>query len=123
MKPIFAYSLLAAIATGVLAGAGAAADEPQAPVGDAANGKRVFMADGCYYCHGTTGAGGGTAGPRLAPNPLPLAGVKAKLRTLSGRMPVYSPAVLKDSEIADIVAYLQSIPKGKDAKDIPLLNR
>jgi len=97
----------------------AAAAETQ---GDAANGKRVFLADGCFYCHGTTGAGGGNAGPRLAPNPLPLAGVTAKLRTASGRMPVYSPAVLKDSEIADIVAYLQSIPKGKDAKDIPLLN-
>jgi len=38
-------------------------------------------------------------------------------------MPVYSPAVLQDSEIKDIVAYLQSIPAGKPAKDIPLLNR
>jgi hypothetical protein len=38
-------------------------------------------------------------------------------------MPVYSPVVLRDTEIADIVAYLQSIPKGADAKDIPLLNR
>lgn len=47
----------------------------------------------------------------------------AKLRTASGRMPVYSPTVLRDTEIADIVAYLQSIPKGTDAKDIPLLNR
>jgi hypothetical protein len=36
---------------------------------------------------------------------------------------VYSATVLKDSEIADIVAYLQSIPNGTDAKDIPLLNR
>ena len=44
------------------------------------------------------------AGPRLAPNPLPLAGVQAKVRTASGRMPVYSATVLKDSEIADIVA-------------------
>jgi two-component system chemotaxis response regulator CheB len=59
----------------------------------------------------------------LAPNPLPLEGVTAKVRTPSGRMPVYSPAVLRDTEIADIVAYLQSIPKGTDAKDIPLLNR
>jgi hypothetical protein len=59
----------------------------------------------------------------LAPNPLPLEGVKAKVRTASGRMPVSSPVVLRDSEIADIVAYLQSIPKGTDAKDIPLLNR
>ena len=117
MKLFTACTLLAVFIS--LYGVRAAADESS---GDAANGKRVFLADGCFYCHGTTGAGGGNAGPRLAPNPLPLAGVKAKLRTASGRMPVYSAAVLKDSEIADIVAYLQSIPKGKDAKDIPLLN-
>lgn len=100
-----------------------AADPTSTAGGDPANGKRVFLADGCFYCHGTTGAGGGNAGPRLAPNPLPLEGIRAKVRTASGRMPVYSPAVLKDSEIADIVAYLQSIPKGKEPKDIPLLNR
>lgn len=119
MKLTSACILLVAVIVSVGA---IAADEAQATVGDAANGKRVFIADGCFYCHGTTGAGGGIAGPRLAPNPLPLAGVKAKVRTASGRMPVYSAAVLKDSEIADIVAYLQSIPKGTDAKDIPLLH-
>lgn len=109
-----------ALACLVLAGT-AVGETPQ--TGDAANGKRVFFADGCFYCHGTTGAGGGNAGPRLAPNPLPLEGVKAKVRTASGRMPVYSSAVLQDSEIADIVAYLRSIPAGKQAKDIPLLNK
>jgi len=90
--------------------------------GDAANGKRLFMTVGCYQCHGTTGAGGGIAGPRLAPDPLPFVGVKAKLRTASGRMPVFSEAVLKDAEIADIYAYLQSIPAGKSARDIELLS-
>jgi mono/diheme cytochrome c family protein len=90
--------------------------------GDVANGKRLFMTVGCYECHGTTGAGGGPAGPRLAPNPLPFIAVKAKVRTASGRMPVFSEAVLKDSEIADIYAYLQSIPVGKSAHDIELLN-
>ena len=89
---------------------------------DAANGKRLFMTVGCYECHGTTGAGGGPAGPRLAPNPLPFVGVKAKLRTASGRMPVFSEAVMKDAQIADIYAYLQSIPAGKSARDIELLN-
>jgi mono/diheme cytochrome c family protein len=83
----------------------------------------MFLTDGCYQCHGTTGAGGGIAGPRLAPNPLPFEGVKAKLRTASGRMPVYSAAVITDAQIVDIVAYLQSIPSGQPAKDIPLLNR
>jgi mono/diheme cytochrome c family protein len=91
--------------------------------GDAANGKRLFMTVGCYECHGTTGASGGFAGPKLAPNPLPFAAVKAKLRTLSGRMPVFSEAVLKDAQIADIYVYLQSIPSGRSAREIELLNR
>jgi mono/diheme cytochrome c family protein len=125
MKSILAYAMLAALGVVPMVAA-VAADEAPAPAastGDPVNGKRVFLADGCFYCHGTTGAGGGNAGPRLAPNPLPLEGVRAKVRTASGRMPVFSPAVLTDSEIADIVAYLQSIPNGKAAKDIPLLNR
>lgn len=100
-----------------------AADQAPAGSGDPVNGKRVFFTDGCQYCHGTTGAGGGNAGPRLAPNSLPLEAVRAKVRTASGKMPVYSPAVLQDSDIADIVAYLRSIPNGKAAQNIPLLNR
>jgi mono/diheme cytochrome c family protein len=35
--------------------------------GDKANGQKLFMADGCYQCHGTTGHGGGGAGPTLTP--------------------------------------------------------
>jgi ubiquinol-cytochrome c reductase cytochrome c subunit len=62
------------------------------------------------------------AGPHLAPNPLPLEVVIAKLRTASGRMPVYTAAVISDAQITDIVAYLQSLPQGKAARDIPLLN-
>jgi mono/diheme cytochrome c family protein len=93
-----------------------------APGGDAANGRKLFMTVGCYECHGTTGAGGGFAGPKLAPNPLPFLAVKAKLRAASGRMPAFSETVLKDAEIADIYAYLQSIPSGRSARDIELLN-
>lgn len=93
------------------------------PGGNAANGRRLFMTYGCYECHGTTGAGGGFAGPKLAPNPLPLEGIQAKLRTPSGRMPVYTEALVKDSDIADIAAWLQSIPAGKSAQEIPLLSR
>jgi mono/diheme cytochrome c family protein len=93
------------------------------PHGDPVEGKRLFLAAGCYECHGTTAAGGGIAGPRLAPNPLPLEALKAKLRTPSGRMPVYTAILVSDAQIADIVAYLRSIPSGKPAMDIPLLNR
>jgi mono/diheme cytochrome c family protein len=90
--------------------------------GDPVAGKRLFLQDGCYQCHGTTGAGGGIAGPKLAPNPLPPEVITAKLRTASGRMPVYTAAVLTDAQVADIVAYLQSIPSGIPSENIPLLN-
>lgn len=113
-KILGAALLLVLVSLATLAG------EPQA---DPVAGKRLFMAYGCYECHGTTGAGGGIAGPKLAPNPLPLEAVRAKLRTPSGRMPVYTPAIVTDAEIAAIVAYLQSIPSGKPARDIPMLNR
>jgi cytochrome c len=35
--------------------------------GNAENGKRVFMKQNCYYCHGTIGRGGVTA--RIAKPP------------------------------------------------------
>ena len=38
---------------------------------DAENGKRLFVRNGCYQCHGYAGQGG-SAGARLAPKPLPL---------------------------------------------------
>ena len=41
------------------------------PVGDAANGKRIYMADGCALCHGTVGQGGRGTGPHIASDPLP----------------------------------------------------
>jgi mono/diheme cytochrome c family protein len=117
-------ALISCVTTAALAVSFAAAfAADSSSTGDAVNGKRLFMTVGCYECHGTTGAGGGFAGPRLAPIPLPFVGVKAKLRTASGRMPVYAEAVLKDSQIADIYAYLQSIPNGKSAHDIELLRR
>jgi len=94
----------------------------ETPSGDPTNGKRLFMAYGCYECHGTTGAGGGFAGPRLAPKPLPFLAVESKLRTVSGRMPVYSENVLTDTQIADIYAYLVSIPTGKSSREIEMLN-
>ena len=37
-------------------------------------------------------------------------------------MPPYSEAVLSNEDLADIYAYLQSIPKSPDYKTIPLLN-
>ena len=39
---------------------------------DVERGKQIFMRVGCYQCHGREAQGAST-GPRLGPNPLPLA--------------------------------------------------
>jgi mono/diheme cytochrome c family protein len=101
---------------------GSGAADPSGRVADAARGKQLFMSVGCYQCHGTQGAGGGIFGPRLAPDPLPSAAIIALVRHPRARMPAYTPAVLSDAQIADIAAYLRSIPKGRAAVDIPMLN-
>ena len=80
------------------------------------------MKNGCWQCHGFLGQGGVT-GPKLAPEPMPLAAMAAFLRNTAGAMPPYQEAVLSNEDLADIHAYLQSIPKAADYKSIPLLNQ
>ena len=77
---------------------------------------------GCYQCHGTQGQGT-TAGARLAPKPIALAALIAYVRQPKGQMPPYTAKVVSDAELADIRAYLASIPEPPPAKNIPLLNQ
>jgi len=44
------------------------------------------------------------------------------VRTTRGNMPPYTEKVLSNQELADIYAYLQSIPPAPDFTTIPLLN-
>jgi mono/diheme cytochrome c family protein len=106
----------AALVIGLTAGA-LAADKR----GKVARGKQLYMATGCFQCHGTRGEGGGFAGPRLAPGPMPLEGLMLQLRRPRARMPIYTDVVMPDTDVADIYAYLQSVPKGKTAAEIPML--
>jgi mono/diheme cytochrome c family protein len=85
--------------------------------GNADNGKKLFFKNGCYECHGTVGQGG--TGPRLAPKPLAAAALTAYVRKPGGGMPPYSAKVMSDAEVADIRAYLATIPE--PPRDIPLL--
>lgn len=90
--------------------------------GDAANGKRLFKRNGCYQCHGYWGQGG-NAGARLAQTRLPFVAFSAFVRNPpSGSMPPFRAKVMSDQELADVYAYIKSIPEPKPAKDIPLLN-
>ena len=96
----------------------AAAPPPQTAV---AEGRRLYVAVGCSACHGTSGQGGGSTAPSLAPNTAPVEAFQMQLRTPANRMPRYSRAVLSDDQVASIVAYLASIPPGKPPSQIPLL--
>jgi ubiquinol-cytochrome c reductase cytochrome c subunit len=101
--------------------AAALAFPPHAHAASAEKGKAAYVKHGCWQCHGTQGQGG-TAGKKLAPGPLPLEAMSAFVRNSAGSMPPYQKAILSDADLADIHAYLQSIPKAKDYKSIPLLN-
>jgi mono/diheme cytochrome c family protein len=92
----------------------------QTHTGDAANGKRLFLRDGCYECHGYAGQGG-AAGARIATIGLSAQGLIHYVRAPAGQMPAYTDKVISDKELTDIHAYLETMPKAKPAKDIPLL--
>jgi ubiquinol-cytochrome c reductase cytochrome c subunit len=47
----------------------------------------------------------------------------AYVRQPKGQMPPYTSKVVSDAELADIRAYLASIPEPPPAKYIPLLNQ
>ena len=89
---------------------------------DAGAGKKLFSKYGCYECHGTQGQGT-AAGARLAPKPVPLAALIGYVRRPSGQMPPYTNKVVSDAELADIRAYLASLPDPPPARNIPLLNQ
>jgi mono/diheme cytochrome c family protein len=93
----------------------------QTKPGDVANGKRIFIRNGCYQCHGTVGQGG-LAGARLAQTKLTLAGFTAYVRNPApGSMPPFRAKVMSDQELADVYAYVQSVPPPVAPADIPIL--
>jgi len=95
--------------------------QDKAPAGDAARGKRIFAADGCYECHGYAGQGGRLTGPRVARTELPYAAFVRLLRQPPDEMPPYTAKVLSGKDSADIFAYLQSLPAPPAPKDIAIL--
>jgi len=109
---------LAAFAAGLLFGQGAAF------AASAEKGKTLYVKNGCWQCHGTVGQGSVTsAGKVLAATALSYEAFAAFVRNTNRAMPPYRETVLPNEDLADIYAYLKSIPKGPDAKSIPLLNQ
>jgi mono/diheme cytochrome c family protein len=119
----FAAVVLAGAALAVAGMATAPAQD--AATGDVANGKRLYLADGCYQCHGRAGQGGAMnyQTPALAQLELPVESFVEFLREAPNDMPAYSADVLSDKDAADIRAFLRSLPGRKPTKDFPLLNQ
>jgi mono/diheme cytochrome c family protein len=91
----------------------------------AEKGKTLFVQHGCWQCHGFRGQGSvaSSGGKVLAPNPLTWEAFSAFVRSTNRAMPPFSETILSNGDLADIYAYLQSMPKTADYKTIPLLNQ
>jgi len=89
--------------------------------GDAAAGKQAYTEYACHYCHGTMGQGSlPTVGPRVARLPRSFDSFKNYLRRPTGRMSSYPTKVIGDDTLADIYAYLQSVPEPPKPLPAPL---
>ncbi len=101
----------------------AAQKKDAAPAGNIDNGKKIYVTYGCYECHGRAAQGGTGSGPRLGPNPIAYQAFLQYIRQPKGQMPPYTSKIAPYSELADIHAISQSLPKPPDPKSIPLLNQ
>jgi mono/diheme cytochrome c family protein len=117
-------TVIAVIVAALAGGRGPALAQEQ-PTGDPVNGKRIYLADGCFECHGRAGQGGAMnyQTPALAKLELPVESFVAFLRAAPNDMPAFSAAVLSDKDATDIYAFLQSLPGRQPVKNFPLLNQ
>jgi mono/diheme cytochrome c family protein len=92
-----------------------------APAGDAKNGRKLFVADGCYQCHGYEAQGATPTGPRLGPRPIAFPQFSKYVRQPTGQMPPYTTKSIPDKDLTDIYAFLQSLPAPLAADAIAIL--
>ena len=106
----------------ILAATIALAAFADAPRGDAARGKALYMKNMCYTCHGTAGQGGDRgSGPRIAYDVWPWEGFAQQVRHPREQMPRYDALHVSDQDLADIYAYVTAQKRGPKASEIPLL--
>jgi mono/diheme cytochrome c family protein len=60
--------------------------------------------------------------PILAKTAMPFDGFKGQLRQPANDMPAYSEKVMTDKQIADIYAFVESLPGPRPTKDMKIFN-
>jgi mono/diheme cytochrome c family protein len=96
------------------------------PRGNAETGKKLYVAYGCYQCHGYAAHGGANGdslrgGPRIAPKPLAFPAFLRYVRRPLNQMPPYTEKLVSDQDIADMYAWLLTIPEPPPVSSIPEL--
>ena len=104
-------TLMKTIAVALLAGVVAAAAQAPPPAGSVENGRKLYSKNGCAECHGLEGQGAPTSGPRIGPNPLPIAAFIKYVRAPKNQMPPYTAKVMSDQELTDVRAFLAARAK------------
>ena len=124
--------LVAAVTISCAARAQSPVSAPATPPGDLAKagsvadvekGYRLFVAQGCYQCHGYVGQGSQATGPALVPLALTDVGFRTYIRSPRGVMPPYSARILPRDSVTLILAYIRSLKPGRAASEIPALAR
>jgi hypothetical protein len=92
-----------------------------APAGNADIGRKLFVSDGCYQCHGYEAQGSTATGPRLGPRPISFAAFSRYVRQPAGQMPPYTIRIVPDTDLAHIYAFLRALPEPPTVQSIPLL--
>lgn len=95
------------------------AAQDEGPRGNPQTGRQLYESKGCYSCHGYVGQGS-REGPRIVPA-MAYPAFLVQLRTPRAIMPPYKQTLLSDQQAADIIAYLNSLPRPPDPKSIRLL--
>jgi mono/diheme cytochrome c family protein len=117
------------VAGGVMAlavvglGTRANAQTQPAPSANAAHGRELYLATGCFECHGRNGQGGAFNGPApaLAHTELGFEAFKEQLRQPANDMPAYATAVMSDQDVADVLAFVRALPGPRSPADIAIL--
>ncbi len=83
------------------------------------DGRALYVANGCYQCHGYVGQGG--AAPRIAPIVYPYEAFDRLVRRPANEMPAYAPRALGDDVLRAIYGYLRSLPEPPPLAEIAIL--